>query len=83
MRRHAGAVALVTLDVVLIGKGLLGVHGHVWHIVTRHMRVLWHARSAALRGDVLARLFWRVNLVAFDTVLVARCGLRGVEACLN
>jgi hypothetical protein len=86
LRRYARAVSLISLHIALVSQGLLGVHGHVGHIVVGwHVRVLGHTRPAALRRKVLVRrLFGRLDLVAaVNAVLVAWSGFGGVKACLN
>lgn len=86
LRRHAGPVALIPLlHIALICQGLLRVHGHVGHVVAGHVWLLGHARSAALRGEVLVgRLLRRFNLVtAVDAVFVAGSGLGSVQARLD
>jgi hypothetical protein len=86
LRRYAGAVSLISLHVALVSQSLLGIHGHVGHIVVgRHVRVLGHTRSAALGRKVLVwGLFGRLDLVAaVNTVLVAWGGLGCIKACLN
>ena len=85
LTRHTLTVAWIPLHVVLVGHGLLRVHGDVGgHVVTsRHVRVLGHPR-ASLRRHVLRRsLFGRLGLVAFDAVLVARSGFGCVQAGLT
>ena len=90
--RHTGlwgdsrAVTLISLlHVALICQGLLGIHRHVGHVVSGHMRVLGDARSASLRREMLrSRLLGRVDLIAaVDAVLVARGGLRCVKTRLQ
>jgi hypothetical protein len=85
LRRHAGAIPWISLHIALIGKCLLRVHGHVGHVSGgRHMRVLWHARSAGLWREVLAwGLLGGVYLIApIDTILVARGRFRGIKTGL-
>lgn len=77
--RHTTAVALVALHVALVH----GVHGHIRHIVARHVRVSAHA-AATRGGDVLARgVLRRFDLIAaVDAVVVAGSGFWGVKAGL-
>ena len=85
LRRYARAIALIPLYVALICQGLLRVHGHIGHVVSRHVRVLGHARSVPLgRNMLVGRLFGRVDLIStIDAVLAALGGLGCVEARLE
>lgn len=85
LRRDSGTVALIPLHVALVSQSLLRVHGHIWHVVSWHGRVLGHSRSIALRREMLVgRLFGRVDLItSVDTVLVAWSGLRCVKTRLQ
>lgn len=89
--RHSGlghtlAIALVSLHVVLVGHGLLGVHGHIWgHTISgRDVLVLGHARTAALWRKMLrCRLFGGFRAFEVAAVVASRIGFRGVETCLS
>jgi hypothetical protein len=84
LRRYARAISLIPLYVALVSQSLLRIHGHVGHVVVGHMRVLRHARSVALRREVLVRgFFWRLDLVAaIDAILIAWSGLRSIKTSL-
>lgn len=84
LRRYARAISLIPLYVALVSQSLLRIHGHVGHVVVGHMRVLGHARSVALRREVLVRgFFWRLDLVAaIDAILIAWSGLRSIKTSL-
>lgn len=63
---------------------MLGINRHVGHVVIGHMRILGHARSVALRREVLVgRFFGRLDLVTtVDAVLVAWGWFGSIQACL-
>lgn len=85
LRGYSRAVSLIPLHVVLVCQSLCcGVHGHVWHVASWHMRVLGHGSAALLRHVLLGRLIGRINLIAsIDAVFVAGCGLRSIETGLG
>jgi hypothetical protein len=83
---HAGAVTLIPLHVALVSQGLLGIHGHIGHVVAcRHVRVLRHARATSLGGEVgIGRFLWRINLIgAIDAVVASGRGFGCVQAGLR
>jgi hypothetical protein len=84
LRWHAGAIALVALDIALVRKSLLRIHGHIRHVVASHVRVLRDARTTRLGREMLVRrLLRRVHLVAVYAILVAGSRLGSVEAGLE
>jgi hypothetical protein len=85
LRGDTRAVTLIPLlYVALICKSLLGIHGHVRHVVARHVRLLRDTRSIALR-DVLVRwLLGGFNLVTtINAVFVAGSRFGRVQTSLD
>lgn len=76
-------VLVVTLHVVAIRKGLVGVHGHVRHIARGHMRALGQT-AALLRCKMAgARLLGTIDLAGLvDAVVAGSRGFGSVEASL-
>jgi hypothetical protein len=89
VRRHPGlrhgilGTPLLRLNIARVGQRLLRVHSrHVRDVVLRHVSSLRHARLLwrHVRGR---RLFRRVDLTLVDAILIARCGLGGIQAGLS
>jgi hypothetical protein len=73
------------LNVALVCKRLLGIHGYIGgHVVWRHMRVLRYSRSGGLRWQMcILRILRRIDLVlVVDTILATWGGFGRIKAGL-